>query len=238
MAKSSFVANPAKIKVIGLGGGGSNAITRMVREDIQGVEFIAMNTDAQALAVTEAPVRIQLGEKLTRGLGVGVEVGVGKRVEVADRGTAVDVCIGLMVWTGVPVDTGATVGGAIVPGVGVTAAPRLRKDQALIANPSKHKNSPARPAIPSPIKLRRGAAEGLAVAGPTAASTATGKAGATPEAITGAACTPRFTEPPTPTVSPGRSHVETAMRWWLTKVPLDEPRSSIHAPSGCTTIRA
>ncbi|MBA7641477.1 Cell division protein FtsZ [subsurface metagenome] len=67
MAKTSFVANPAKIKVIGLGGGGSNAITRMVREEIQGVEFIAMNTDAQALAITEAPVRIQLGEKLTRG---------------------------------------------------------------------------------------------------------------------------------------------------------------------------
>lgn len=55
MAKTSFVANPAKIKVIGLGGGGSNAITRMVREEIQGVEFIAMNTDAQALAVAEAP---------------------------------------------------------------------------------------------------------------------------------------------------------------------------------------
>ena len=46
MAKSSFVSNPAKIKVIGLGGGGCNAITRMVQEDIQGVEFIAMNTDA------------------------------------------------------------------------------------------------------------------------------------------------------------------------------------------------
>jgi cell division protein FtsZ len=71
MAKTSFNANPAKIKVIGLGGGGCNAITRMVREQIRGVEFIGANTDAQALAVTEAPVRVQLGEKLTRGLGVG-----------------------------------------------------------------------------------------------------------------------------------------------------------------------
>ena len=71
MAKTSFVPNPAKIKVFGLGGGGCNAVTRMVREEIQGVEFIAMNTDAQALAITEAPIRIQLGEKLTRGLGVG-----------------------------------------------------------------------------------------------------------------------------------------------------------------------
>jgi len=71
MAKTSFVPNPAKIKVIGLGGGGCNAITRMVQEEIQGVEFIAINTDAQALAITEAPTRIQLGEKLTKGLGVG-----------------------------------------------------------------------------------------------------------------------------------------------------------------------
>jgi len=58
MAKTSFAPNPARIKVIGLGGGGCNAITRMVREGIQGVEFIAMNTDAQALSVTEAPTRI------------------------------------------------------------------------------------------------------------------------------------------------------------------------------------
>jgi len=79
MAKSSFVANPAKIKVIGLGGGGSNAITRMVREEIQGVEFVAVNTDAQALAITEAPVRLQLGEKLTRGLGVGGDQALGQR---------------------------------------------------------------------------------------------------------------------------------------------------------------
>ena len=67
MARTSFSASPAKIKVIGLGGGGSNAVTRMVREEIQGVEFIAMNTDAQALAITEAPISIQLGEKLYAG---------------------------------------------------------------------------------------------------------------------------------------------------------------------------
>jgi len=71
MAKTSFVPNPAKIKVLGLGGGGCNAITRMVQEEIQGVDFIGINTDAQALLLTEAPVRIQIGEKLTRGLGVG-----------------------------------------------------------------------------------------------------------------------------------------------------------------------
>ena len=85
MAKTSFVPNPAKIKVIGLGGGGSNAITRMVREDIQGVEFIAMNTDAQSLAITEAPTRIQLGEKLTKGLGVGGDHAQGQKAAEESR---------------------------------------------------------------------------------------------------------------------------------------------------------
>ena len=66
MAKTSYVPSGAKIKVIGMGGGGSNAVTRMVREQIRGVEFIVMNTDAQALAVAEAAVRIQLGERITR----------------------------------------------------------------------------------------------------------------------------------------------------------------------------
>jgi cell division protein FtsZ len=71
MAKTSYVPSGAKIKVIGLGGAGCNAITRMVREGVRGVEFIAMNTDAQHLAVTEAALRIQLGEQITRGLGAG-----------------------------------------------------------------------------------------------------------------------------------------------------------------------
>jgi len=85
MAKTSFVPNPAKIKVIGIGGGGCNAITRMVREEIQGVEFIAVNTDAQALAITEAPTRIQLGEKLTKGLGVGGDHNVGQKAAEESR---------------------------------------------------------------------------------------------------------------------------------------------------------
>jgi len=85
MAKTSFVPNPAKIKVIGLGGGGCNAITRMVREEIQGVEFIAMNTDSQSLAITEAPARIQLGEKLTKGLGVGGDHALGQKAAEESR---------------------------------------------------------------------------------------------------------------------------------------------------------
>ena len=85
MAKTSFSANPAKIKVIGLGGGGCNAITRMVREQIRGVEFIGANTDAQALSITEAPIRVQLGEKLTRGLGVGGDHILGQKAAEESR---------------------------------------------------------------------------------------------------------------------------------------------------------
>jgi cell division protein FtsZ len=79
MSKTSYVPSPAKIKVIGMGGAGCNAITRMVREQIRGVEFIAMNTDSSHLEITEAPVRIALGEKLTRGLGAGGDHNVGRR---------------------------------------------------------------------------------------------------------------------------------------------------------------
>jgi cell division protein FtsZ len=85
MAKTTFSPNPAKIKVIGLGGGGCNAITRMVREQIRGVEFIGVNTDAQALSITEAPIRVQIGEKLTRGLGVGGDHIMGQKAAEESR---------------------------------------------------------------------------------------------------------------------------------------------------------
>ena len=85
MAKTSYVPSPAKIKVVGMGGAGCNAITRMVREQIRGVEFIAMNTDIQHLEITEAPVRIALGEKLTRGLGAGGDNNVGRRAAEETR---------------------------------------------------------------------------------------------------------------------------------------------------------
>ncbi|MBM3152145.1 MAG: cell division protein FtsZ [Chloroflexi bacterium] len=61
----------ARIKVIGVGGGGTNAVNRMIDEGIQGVEFIAVNTDAQALLLSKAPTRVRMGNKLTRGLGAG-----------------------------------------------------------------------------------------------------------------------------------------------------------------------
>lgn len=94
MAKSSFAASPARIKVIGLGGGGCNAVSRMVQEEIQGVEFIAMNTDAQALALTEAPIRLQLGERLTRGLGAGGDHNIGGKAAEESRDDLKEVVTG------------------------------------------------------------------------------------------------------------------------------------------------
>ncbi len=69
----------ARIKVIGVGGGGSNAVDRMMMEGIQGVEFITVNTDAQALMLSKAPARVRLGDKLTRGLGAGGNPEIGRK---------------------------------------------------------------------------------------------------------------------------------------------------------------
>jgi len=76
----SFSEEPqdgARIKVIGVGGGGSNAVNRMIRAKVEGVEFIAANTDLQALKLSQAPVKLQLGAKLTKGLGAGANPDVG-----------------------------------------------------------------------------------------------------------------------------------------------------------------
>ena len=69
----------AQIRVIGVGGGGSNAVNRMIQADMMGIEFIAVNTDAQALLITETPHRIRIGDKLTRGLGAGGNPNVGAK---------------------------------------------------------------------------------------------------------------------------------------------------------------
>ncbi len=79
MSPRPYVENLAQIKVIGVGGGGGNAINRMIQEGIQGVEFIAVNTDAQALMLSEAPVRVRIGDKLTKGLGSGGDPKVGEQ---------------------------------------------------------------------------------------------------------------------------------------------------------------
>jgi cell division protein FtsZ len=74
----------ARIKVIGVGGGGSNAVNRMVRSGLEGVEFIVANTDSQALQMNAAPVKIQIGGKLTKGLGAGADPNVGRAAALED----------------------------------------------------------------------------------------------------------------------------------------------------------
>ena len=76
--------NFALIKVIGVGGGGSNAVNRMIRAEMMGVEFISVNTDAQALLQSDAPHKIRIGDKMTRGLGAGADPQVGQRAAEED----------------------------------------------------------------------------------------------------------------------------------------------------------
>ena len=84
----------ALIKVIGVGGGGNNAVNRMVTAGVRGVEFVAMNTDVQALYRSEAPVKIQIGEKLTRGLGAGGSPQIGRQAAEESREAIVRVVKG------------------------------------------------------------------------------------------------------------------------------------------------
>lgn len=75
----------AKIKVIGVGGAGNNAVNRMVDAGVKGVEFIAVNTDRQALATSKAPNKIQIGDKVTKGLGAGANPEVGSQAALEDK---------------------------------------------------------------------------------------------------------------------------------------------------------
>ena len=78
-AKKNQAETFARIKVVGVGGGGTNAVNRMIEEGIQGVEFVAINTDAQALMLAKAPTRVRIGNKLTRGLGAGGDPEIGRK---------------------------------------------------------------------------------------------------------------------------------------------------------------
>src|SRR5947207_799221 len=77
-------SNRAKIKVIGVGGGGGNAINTMIESRLEGVDFIAANTDLQALEANQAPVKVGIGANLTRGLGAGANPDIGKNAALED----------------------------------------------------------------------------------------------------------------------------------------------------------
>ncbi len=79
MPLRSDIENFALIKVVGVGGGGSNAVNRMIRAELMGVEFISVNTDAQALLLSDAPHKIRVGDKITKGLGAGADPGIGRK---------------------------------------------------------------------------------------------------------------------------------------------------------------
>ena len=99
----------ARIKVIGVGGGGGNAVNRMIDAGIKGVEFIVANTDLQALNSSKAPIKIQLGSKLTRGLGAGANPEVGRDAALEDHEKLLDVLEGsdmVFVTTGLGGGTG------------------------------------------------------------------------------------------------------------------------------------
>jgi cell division protein FtsZ len=79
MLRSSPTESFAQIRVVGVGGGGTNAVNRMIAEGLSGVDFVAINTDAQALMLADAPTRVRIGDKLTRGLGVGGDAEMGRK---------------------------------------------------------------------------------------------------------------------------------------------------------------
>ena len=99
----------ARIKVIGIGGGGSNAVNRMIESGIEGIEFLVANTDLQALKRSRAPIKIQLGSRLTKGLGAGADPGVGREAALEDTDKIIEVLEGadmVFVTTGLGGGTG------------------------------------------------------------------------------------------------------------------------------------
>ena len=101
--------NDAKIKVIGVGGGGGNAVNRMIDAGVDGIEFIVANTDLQALGMSHAPVKLQLGVKLTNGLGAGANPEVGRKAALEDSDKIIEALEGadmVFVTTGLGGGTG------------------------------------------------------------------------------------------------------------------------------------
>jgi cell division protein FtsZ len=99
----------AKIKVVGIGGGGSNAVNRMVLAGLGGVEFIVVNTDVQALEQSQAQVKIQIGQKLTKGLGAGADPNIGRQAALEDTETIIQTLSGadmIFITTGLGGGTG------------------------------------------------------------------------------------------------------------------------------------
>ena len=106
----------ARIKVIGVGGGGGNAVNRMAQAGLDGVDFIVANTDVQALRTNAAPVRLQIGGKLTKGLGAGADPNVGRQAALEDTDKLIEALDGAdMVFVTTGLGGGTGTGAAPVP---------------------------------------------------------------------------------------------------------------------------
>ncbi len=119
MDNGKMIDGAATIKVIGVGGAGNNAVNRMIDAEIKGVEFIAVNTDRQALQKSKSPVKIQIGEKITRGLGAGANPDIGAQAAEESRSEIAETLRGadmVFVTAGMGGGTG-TGAAAIVAGV-------------------------------------------------------------------------------------------------------------------------
>ncbi len=110
---SDNIRRGAKIKVLGVGGGGGNAVNRMIAANVEGVEFMVANTDLQALEMSKAPLKIQLGAKLTKGLGAGANPDVGRAAALEDTDKIVEALEGAdMVFVTAGLGGGTGTGGA------------------------------------------------------------------------------------------------------------------------------
>ena len=140
----------ARIKVIGVGGGGGNAVNTMIAAGLPGVDFIAANTDAQALRANLAPIKLQLGEKLTRGLGAGGNPEVGKRAAQEDVERLARASRAAPTWSSSPPAWAAAPAPARAPVVAKVAselgcAHRRRGDQAVhLRGQAAHRSRPRR----------------------------------------------------------------------------------------------
>ncbi len=150
------VAQNARMKVVGVGGGGGNAVNRMISEHLMGVEFISVNTDAQALMTNNADVKVQIGKKLTRGLGAGARPEIGRQaieenkdevIKVLDGADLVFVTCGMGGGTGTgaaPIisalarDVGALTVGIITKPFLFEGRKRMRQAEIGIAEMRKH----------------------------------------------------------------------------------------------------
>ena len=109
------LGNNAQIKVVGIGGGGSNAVDRMMEVGVQGVEFVALNTDSQALTNSTAPVRLRIGDKVTRGLGCGGDPNLGEKAAMESAEEVTEILRGAdMVFVTAGMGGGTGTGGAPV----------------------------------------------------------------------------------------------------------------------------